>query len=268
MTIPEQGDDARAPRTLPNGWQVEETSRSETDYLYREIVTDQIYYSPHVGPRPQVVVDVGANIGLFALYAATTWRPDCIVALEAIPDLREILRRNVHRNETPPTTVLVPDVAAGAASTKAEFVFYPDYSMMSGRWADPAEDFALVRHYVEQQVTDGDDCALMTHLDELIRPRFTAERRQVQIEPLSAICADAGLHGIDLLKIDVEGDELAVLDGLGDLEVRNVVVEVDARRTSVAAARAALESRGLAVSERSTPGYERLPLSILLAHPR
>lgn len=251
-------------RTLPNGWVVEEMSRSETDYLYREIVEDAVYFLPGVQLHDATVVDVGANIGLFSLYAYQTWSIRRLIAIEAIPDVREILRRNVGYLPG----LVVPDVAAGATEQECVFSYYPEYSMMSGRHAQPAEDFALVRQYAHRALGPDADTDVLVHLDDLLRPRFEPESRRVPVLPLAAICARAGVSHIDLLKIDVEGDELAVVDGLGDVAVRHAVVEVDSRRSSPDGVAAALEAKGLEVSVAAARGYEELPLSYVVAHQR
>lgn len=264
MTSSDNGE-AQPPRALPNGWLVEQMSRSETDYLYREIVTDRLYESPIIGTCSGLVVDVGANIGLFSLQAVARWSPEWLVSIEAIPDVRDVLRRNLARNLPPgaATKVVVADVAAGAIDGISEFTFYPAYSMMSGRLANPTDDLELVGRYVTGQLGNADE-AVLSDLDDVLRNRFEPEQRRVQVAPLSAICAVTGRSTIDLLKIDVEGDELTVLEGLDDLRVRNAVVEVDSRRSSVSAVRARLEALGLAVTEVTQEGYEGLPLCVLV----
>lgn len=261
MPIAENDRVAARPRRLPNGWTVEEVSRSETDFLFGEIVRDATYYSPRVQMEHGTVVDVGANIGLFSLYAHQTWPVSRLIAIEAIPDVREVLRRNVGHIPG----IVIPDVAAGAGEDEFEFVYYPEYSMMSGRQANPTDDFALVRQFAEQQLGDDADADVMRHLDDVLRPRFEPEPRLVRTLALAEICAQAGVAGIDLLKVDVEGDELAVLEGLGDVNVRHAVIEVDSRRSSPAAIREALESRGLEVVEVA-PESVQSPLSFLFAH--
>jgi FkbM family methyltransferase len=257
---------ARVPRTLPNGWIVEEMTRSETDYLYTEIVVDRLYDLPGIDDLSGgFVVDVGANIGLFALQAASRWGPESIMCIEAIPDVRQVLRHNVAANVaqfSTPIDVVVPDVAAGAKTGWTEFVFYPDYSMMSGRLADPAADLALVREYAAGQLNEDDEEA-WADLDAVLSSRFGLELRRVEVAPLSELCASVGRPVIDLLKVDVEGDELTVLDGLGDLRVRNAVVEVDSRHSSPLEVRARLEALGMDVVAQTQDGYEASPLSVL-----
>ena len=48
-----------------------QVNRSETDFLYREIFVDNAYFRHGIAlPEDAVVVDVGANIGMFTLAAA------------------------------------------------------------------------------------------------------------------------------------------------------------------------------------------------------
>jgi FkbM family methyltransferase len=263
-TIGARGASDRPSRTLPNGWDVEEMSRSETDYLYREIVEQAVYFLPGLHLHDGTVVDVGANIGLFSLYAYQNWPVERLIAVEAIPDVRDVLRRNVRHI----SGVVVPDFAAGAVEEECLFAYYPKYSMMSGRYADPVEDFALVRQYAQKALGPNADADVITHLDDLLGPRFEPEFRRVCTLPLATICQQAGVRSIDLLKIDVEGDELSVLDGLGDVTVRNAVVEVDRRRSSPDAVRSALETKRLNVSAVAAAGYENSPLSYLVARER
>jgi len=140
--------------------------------------------------------------------------------------------------------------------------------MMSGRRADPVEDFALVRRHAQRALGPDVDADVLTHLDELLRPRFEPQSRRARMLPLSAFCAHAGVSHIDFLKIDVEGDELSVLEGLGDLAVGHAVVEVDSRRSSPAAVRTALEVRRLEVTEFAAPECEGSGLTYLIARGR
>eukprot|EP00878_Enallax_costatus_P042569 GHUV01049971.1.p1 GENE.GHUV01049971.1~~GHUV01049971.1.p1 ORF type:complete len:147 (+),score=19.97 GHUV01049971.1:461-901(+) len=58
--------------TLPNGPQIRHTSSSaEVEFLYREHYQQRVYLQHQVSLQPgATVLDVGANIGLFAMSAA------------------------------------------------------------------------------------------------------------------------------------------------------------------------------------------------------
>ena len=83
--------------TLPNGLQVCYASKYDVSFLYREIFQEQVYLQHGVQlAQGDVVVDVGGNIGFFALFAAQQVGPrGKVVILEPIPPLHKKLVFNV-----------------------------------------------------------------------------------------------------------------------------------------------------------------------------
>lgn len=220
-------------RVLPNGLTVHGLNRHETDYLYKEIFEDESYI-PACGlelPEQPVVFDVGANIGMFSLYASQKWPGARLFSFEPVPRTFEALSRNVA--DLPDARVF--NMALGDAPETRELTFYPQYSMMSGFDADPAEDKALVRSYIENVAAGIEDAVrrevLIEEADELIEGRFDeVESVSCRIERLDTMAVELGIDTIDLLKIDVEGFEIKVLEGIGaDLwpGIRNAAVEVE-----------------------------------------
>jgi FkbM family methyltransferase len=66
-------------------------------YTLREIWIDEIYLLPP-GYTPDIVVDLGAHIGLASLWFAKTYRPSVIVAVEPARANAVLARRNLERN--------------------------------------------------------------------------------------------------------------------------------------------------------------------------
>ena len=65
------------PKTrLPNGLNIRYVSRRDVAFLYREVYEEQGYLKGLSLKRGDTVLDVGANIGLFALRAAETVGPE------------------------------------------------------------------------------------------------------------------------------------------------------------------------------------------------
>src|SRR5262249_47822068 len=76
------------------------------------------------------------------------------------------------------------------------------------------------------------------------------ETHRVRVRPLSAAIAEEGIEAIDLLKIDVEGAEVEVLEGIEDRDwpkIRQVVVEVESYAKRAAEVVERLRSKGFEV---------------------
>ena len=87
-----------SPTTLPNGMRITHWQSTETDFLYSEIWgAESAYGRPgSVEFKPgAVVIDAGANIGMFSLYAAARCRGDArIYSFEPIPSTHAVLAAN------------------------------------------------------------------------------------------------------------------------------------------------------------------------------
>lgn len=216
---------------LPNGTEVFAANVSETDFMSREIFTDRTYVRGGlVLPDNACVVDVGANIGMFAVFVAELCADPVVFALEPLPPLQEILRRNFHaqaiRGEILP-------FGAGAAESTVEFSYYPYVTVLSGRYADSAEDSALVKSFLVGQLTSQGVEVDEEVIDELLIERLRTESYTCRVRPLSTVFAEHGIEHVDLLKIDVEKSELDVLAGITDEDftrIDQIVVEVHDQR--------------------------------------
>src|SRR4051812_11898724 len=80
--------------TIADGVEIFTTSAVDARFLYKEIFTFNGYGELRL-PSGALVIDVGANIGMFLLRVKTD-APDAEVwAFEPMPALAEIVRRNV-----------------------------------------------------------------------------------------------------------------------------------------------------------------------------
>lgn len=220
-------------RTLPNGVVVETIDSAETFYLYREIFVER-QYAPAglVLPANPTIIDVGANIGMFSLFALAEWAPAQLIAVEPFSSTAMALRHNLGGSEN----VCVVQAAIADSVEAAEFRYYPHCTIMSGRRADPERDsLALIdggmRRAGDAAVSRRD--RLRAELHKTAASRFSEVAVEVvQQQTLDALIENTCRVGVDLLKIDVEGDELRALQGLkgSAAQVKNIIVEIDQTR--------------------------------------
>ncbi|MFN8178108.1 MAG: non-ribosomal peptide synthase/polyketide synthase [bacterium] len=219
-----------ARRRLPSGVAVAELNRNETDYLHREVVEQAAYVRHGITLRDgDTVFDVGANLGLFSVFASLVCRSPRLFAFEPNPKLTPLLRANL--------AAYAPEAARfdfGLAETErqAEFTFFPGFSLLSGLYADTAVEKGVVKSFLENQARAGIDGAeaLAREADAFLEQRFAGETLSVRLRTLSDVMAETGVPRIDLLKINVEKAELDVLRGVRDEDWRRIdqaVVEVD-----------------------------------------
>lgn len=256
-------------RSLPNGLSVASLNRSETDYLYKEIFEDEAYL-PAQGLRLRaepVIFDVGANIGLFALYALRTWPRGRIFAFEPAPAVFDALRRNLGEA----AKVELYNIALGDARETRELRYYPRYTMMSGFTADPAADRALARSCFETTAAGldpGDRELLLAAADAMFDGSFGQETVPCPVERLSDVVEVAGVDRIDLLKVDVEGHELPVLRGIDEElwpRVDHIVVEVADRSGELSEIRELFAAHGMRTSVRQSAEFRNSNLFMVFA---
>ena len=231
---------------LPNSMAVVHLNKHETDYLYEEIFTHQAYLRHGVTLQDgDCIFDVGANIGLFMLFAHQVCRRPQVYAFEPHPAVYDILRANA--------SLYAPDARVFncglAHETKtATFTFFPGFSLLSGLYADPAAEKALVKTFMTNQQKAGmpDMAELIAQSDALLEQRFASQTLTVQLRSLSRVMAEEHIDRIDLLKINVEKSELDVLRGIEESDwakIKQLVLEVD-RQEHLPAITALLDRHG------------------------
>ncbi|MFD3827385.1 FkbM family methyltransferase, partial [Streptomyces sp. NPDC058625] len=220
---------------LPNGMTVFQQNKSETEFVYEEIFTNLEYLRNGITIRNgDRIFDVGANIGMFTLFAGSRCPDAKIYAFEPIPPVFDSLRRNVELHGLDAKVY-----ACGlAAEAKEEiFTFYRHNTVISSSVTTAEQAHEMVRSYLRNQeelATDGaggtdGEAAGDELVDELVDARLNSEQFTCSLRTLSEVIEEEAVDRIDLLKIDVENAEYEVLKGIHWRDwpkIRQLVVEL------------------------------------------
>jgi len=224
-------------------------SPRELATLFREV--EEYFEAGATVARGATIVDVGANIGAFAVATAKRAERDLSLwCFEPVPDLYTALSQNLAENVwLKPGRHRAHNVALSTpeeSGTPCEFYYFrrfPRDSTMdlvgkraefdaffaaqgararaSMRWLGPGA------RLIETAIASVSKGAIGHWLSD---KATGLERLQVPRNTLSGALEGAGVSRIDLLKVDVEGAELKVLGGIDDRTwgtIQQAVIETD-----------------------------------------
>jgi hypothetical protein len=207
------------------------------------------YFHPMVELAPDdVVVDVGANIGAFALEVARRSPSARLVCIEPIPVLYEALRRNMEERQLLPERGRLYQVGLTRTGgpEEAKFLFFKRLPCDSTchideKWGQFERFFQVHGEKVRASSTRWVGAPVAGFLARSVSrlptgpvgrwvfDRVTgATEVQCRLVTLDSLLAAAEVDRVGLLKIDVEGAELDVLEGVGPermKRIRQIVLE-------------------------------------------
>ena len=168
---------------LPWRDSIEMAVPADYDFLATHVLGAGKYFPPHfelaleLAPADGVVLDLGAHLGTFTLAAAASGRR--VIAVEAAPRNVEMLTESARANGLEDAITIVP----AAVSNRSGTVRF----QQEGAWG---------------QVTDS---------------WWAADVVEVPARTVAEILADLGVERVDVVKIDVEGSEIAAIEGMAEL---------------------------------------------------
>ncbi len=148
--------------------------------LIRQILCEGSEYRLPMPIDPQVIFDIGANIGITSLYYAAVYPKARIYCFEPVPQNIEILRFN-----TAAFADRITVIPTGLGRQIGTFPFHPS--------SDPANLGGGSYH------VGSNDPAQVIHLP---------------VTTVGDVCQELGIKKIDLFKIDAEGAELDIIKGI------------------------------------------------------
>ena len=213
----------------------------ETRLILDEIVLDKLYFQEGVSVSPgDIVLDVGANIGVFALSAAKQGAQ--VYAYEPIPGTFELLQQNIHLHGL--DNVVHPrNIGLSERSEEKIMFHYPSMSTWDS-W-NSREDRELVAENLQDALDVLKSAAPVRYKalrllgfkslqqalvrDAIEKILASAVKVRCQFETLSGVISQENIRSIALLKLDAELADWQILNGVKAQDwqrIRQVAMEV------------------------------------------
>lgn len=162
---------------LRNGILCAIRSRTNDRVIFNQIYLERVYAPPGFEIQEyDLVVDIGAHIGLFSVLAATQAKHGRVYAFEPAPDNFEMLQRNIRLNKI--SNVIPANQAVSGKSGMRDFILY--------------KGSTAAHSFIFGETKERDIIQVQTvSLDELVRKNK--------------------IETIDFLKMDCEGAEYDIL---------------------------------------------------------
>lgn len=245
---------------LPNGMRVFSLNQSETEFLYQEIFEEQTYELGHLTLKAgDSVIDIGANIGMFSLYAAQHCPGLRLFSFEPASPVFEILQKNLSLYGLDSAAFRE---AVGKEVGTVEFTYYPNVSILSGCHADLDAERAVLRTYFQNESGQSSSSERLdsSAMDAWLDQRLESTQVSCPVTTISEIIRANELDSVALLKIDAEKSELDILAGIEPddwRKIRQLVLEVHDDGETLTELTALLSDKGFEI-RTSEVSYDRM----------
>lgn len=254
---------------LPNGTVIHHMNKAETDLIYKEIFADEIYLRGGVQINDgDTIIDIGANIGLFLLFINERYRNVRMYSYEPIPATFSVLEKNAAAcNGANSFQVFNLGVAKNPGS--AVFEFHPRFSCSSTMHPDHspeqqarAEEFTLNAF---EELPNRRLAKVLKLMPSFLRMKLARAVIKYHTKSVEVPCRLTSVpeivqgHGIgrvDVLKVDAEGAEVQILEGIGADNwpiIRQVMVETHRGKSSTDQVADILKEKGYRTSVDFSP---------------
>lgn len=199
-------------------------------YLYSEIFHGASYDTvlPEKG-KSNLIFDVGGNIGLYSLYLNEKYDDLKIHVFEPIPELYQFIRHNVLTNKKSSNKIHINNFGFSNKKETVKINYFPHASGLS----TVQPDLDVKMNHIRSVTIKGGPIirALLNPLVSfLAKTHFVAKPTKVNLIRISDYIRAHNIANIDILKVDVEGYELPVLQGIKDedfAKIRAFQIEIE-----------------------------------------
>jgi len=253
--------------TLIDGTKIFCISPTEGQMLYEHIAGYLDHGSIEI-KEGDTIIDVGANIGVFGIKLSKMFSDIHIFAFEPISDIFTVLGKNVALTKNKKFQIFNWGI-----SDKEEllnFTYYPNSPALStvnpDMWSSDEDLIVALEGNLNNPPSNW---WWAKYIPKFVYPyivkrlRKNAQTIPCKLKTLSQSINDCNINKIDVLKIDCEGNEQKVLDGIDDIHwsiIRQIIVEVHDIRGRLDYICNLFKEKGYSVAVVNEPSMEKTAL--------
>lgn len=265
MTVDSIGPRSCPKVLLPNGKSIFCSRQDEAVHLYNQVYGSNIYYQHGIGLDPgAIVVDAGANIGMFSLYTLERYSVGQLAAIEPAPKTFAVLKANLSGF----AEAQVLNCGVGYQDCEEIFTYFPDATCASGFYTE--RDIRNLVNLRRSQILANRSAASALQgsvgeevLEYLASRSLRMETAPLKIYSISTIMRQLEFRRIDLLKLDIEGKEWEAIRGIRQSDwdhIHQVVAEIHDIHSFLPGTTQLLKERGYRITVTKGPrigSYEK-----------
>ena len=222
-----------------------------------------------------IIIDIGANIGLFGIRLSHMYNNIHIYCFEPIPEIYNVLKKNADLSLNSNFKTYMMGISD--KNSNISFTYYPNSPALSTSkpeiWEKDQENFLSA---VQGSISNAPKTfwwakIIPKFMTPLIAKYLTYKRKTItsKVITLSEFIQQKDIKKIKLLKIDCEGEEINVLNGIKPIDlskIDNIVMEINDINNSIKKAKNILLKNGFAsIRLEKESGFEKTKLANLYA---